>query len=66
MKVGDMVEFIGPSRIGIREGQVGYIESGTEYKFRDAKANDLKMYRVRTLHDGKLRRFRERNLKVIQ
>ena len=59
MKVGDMVEFIGPSRIGIREGQVGYIESATEY-------NGLKMYRVRTLHDGKLRRFRDRNLKAIQ
>ena len=59
MKVGDMVEFIGPLRIGIREGQVGYIESATDL-------NGLKMYRVRTLHDGKLRRFRDCNLKVIQ
>ena len=59
MKVGDMIEFIGPTRIGIREGQVGYIESATDL-------NGLKMYRVRTLHDGKLRRFRDRNLKVIQ
>ena len=63
MKVGDMVEFIGPSRIGIREGQVGYIESAT---YCAGKLNGLKMYRVRTLHDGKLRRFRDRNLKVIQ
>jgi len=59
MKVGDLVEYIAAPRIAINTGDIGCVEN-------IVYTQNTKIYHVRTLSNGKLRRFNKHHLKVIQ
>jgi len=59
MKVGDIVEYIAAPRIAIKTGDIGYVEN-------IVYSQNTKIYHVRTLFNGKLRRFNKHHLKVVQ
>ena len=59
MQVGDLVEYIGAARIAVRTGDIGYVEN-------IVYSQNTKIYHVRTLFNGKLRRFNKHHLKVVQ
>tara|TARA_R100001082_G_scaffold103849_1_gene74794 strand:- start:334 stop:513 length:180 start_codon:yes stop_codon:yes gene_type:complete len=59
MKVGDLVEYIAAPRIAIKTGTIGCVEN-------IVYTQNTKIYHVRTLFNGKLRRFNKHHLKVIQ
>ena len=58
MKVGDLVEYIAAQRID-EQGYIGCVEN-------IVYTQNTKIYHVRTLLNGKLRRFNKHHLKVIQ
>ena len=59
MKVGDLVEYIAAPRIAIKTGDIGCVEN-------IVYSGNTKIYHVRTLSNGKLRRFNKHHLKVVQ
>ena len=59
MKVGDLVEYIAAPRIAIKTGDIGCVEN-------IVYTQNTKIYHVRTLSNGKLRRFNKHHLKVVQ
>ena len=59
MKVGDIVEYIAAPRIAIQTGDIGCVEN-------IVYSGNTKIYHVRTLLNGKLRRFNKNHIKVIQ
>ncbi len=59
LKVGDLVEYIAAPRIAIKTGDIGCVEN-------IVYSQNTKIYHVRTLLNGKLRRFNKHHLKVVQ
>ena len=59
MKVGDLVRYTGKSRIGIKTGIIGYVESIVSNGVHS-------IFIVKILSTGKTRRFLERDLNVVE
>ena len=60
MKVGDLVEYTGKARIGIKRGAIGCVEGNQLIE------DSFDVLMVKILTTGIVRRFLERDLKVVQ